>query len=55
MHHSAATSQEWSSAKRKELFWTVQVEKASEKIKTGTSKPGETIEQVKQLILDMPI
>jgi hypothetical protein len=33
----------------------VQVEKTSEKIKTGMSKPDETIEQVKQLILDMPI
>ena len=47
--------QERSSAKRKELFRTVQVEKAADKIKTGTSKPDETIEQVKQLILDMPI
>jgi hypothetical protein len=33
----------------------VQVDKAAEKIKTGMSKPDETIEQVKQLILDMPI
>jgi hypothetical protein len=33
----------------------VQVEKATEKIKMGMTKPDETIEQVKQLILDMPI
>jgi len=53
--HILNVGQERSSAKRKELFRTVQVEKAADKIKMGTSKPDETIEQVKQLILDMPI
>ena len=33
----------------------VQVEKAAEKIKMGMNKLDRTIEQVKQLILDMPI
>jgi hypothetical protein len=33
----------------------VQVEKAAEKIKTRMTNPDETIGQVKQLILDMPI
>jgi hypothetical protein len=53
--HTLNAGQERSSAKRKELFRAVQVEKAGEKTKAGMSKPDETIEQVKQLILDMPI
>jgi hypothetical protein len=53
--HTLNSNQECSSAKCKELFQAVQVEKAGEKIKAGMIKPDETIEQVKQLILNMPI
>jgi hypothetical protein len=53
--HTLNSNQEHSSAKHREHFWAVQVEKAGEKIKAGMIKPDETIEQVKQLILDMPI
>jgi len=47
--------QERSSAKRKELFRTVQVEKAIEKAKLVIDKTKHIIERTKQLIINMPV
>jgi hypothetical protein len=47
--------QERSSAKRKELFRTVQVEKAIEKAKLVIDKTKQIVEHAKQLIIDMPV
>ena len=47
--------QEHSSAKRKELFKTVQAEKAAEKARLAVDKSKNFFTRTKQLILDMPI
>jgi hypothetical protein len=47
--------QEHSSAKRKELFRTVQLEKAAEKAKLTAGKSQGFFARAKLLILDMPI
>jgi hypothetical protein len=46
---------ERSSAKRKELFRMVQVEKMVEKAKVVVGKAKQVIEHTKQLIIDMPV